>query len=58
MMAPGQKERFLFGLRVLVFPVDSQVRVVPLGIKEGVSHSNGRAPSFESSFAEERRRRN
>ena len=58
MMASGQKERVLFGLTVLVFPADSQVRVVPYGIREGVSQGSGRAPSFGSSFAEERRRRN
>jgi len=57
MMTPGQKERCLFGIRVLVFPADSEVRVVPFGIREGVSQGRGRAPSLRSSFAEERRRR-
>ena len=57
MLAPGQKERFLFGLMVLVFPADSQVRVLPFGIREGVSHGSGHAPSLGSSFAEERSRR-
>ena len=51
MMALGQKERFLFGLRVLVFPAESQVRVLPYGINEGVSHGSGWAPSLGSSFA-------
>ena len=55
MMAPKQKERFLFGLRVLVFPADSQVKVSPSGTKEGVSQGSERAPSLGFSFAEERR---
>ncbi len=58
MLAPGQKERFLFGLRVLVFPAESHVRVLPFGIKEGVIHGSGRAPSLGSSFAKESSRLN
>ena len=58
MMAPGHKERCLFGLRVLVLPEDSHVRVVSSRIREGVSQGRGHAPSLRSSFAEERRRRN
>ena len=57
MIAQWQKERFLFVPRVLVFPVKSQVRVSPYGIREGVSHGSGRAPSLELSFAGERRSR-
>ncbi len=53
MMAPEQNERFLFGRRVLVFSAESQVRVPPYGIKEGVSHGSRRAPSLGSSFAHE-----
>jgi len=52
MMAPGQKERFLFGRRVVVYPAESQVRVPPSGIKEGVSNGSGRVPSLGSSFAQ------
>jgi hypothetical protein len=58
MIAPGQKERFFFGPKVLVFPAESQVRVGPSRTKEGVRNGSGRAPSEESSFEEERRRRN
>ena len=54
MIAPRQKERFLFVCRVLVLPAESQVRVTPSGIKEGVSHGSGRMPSLESSFTQER----
>ena len=58
MMAPGQKERCLFSLRVLVFPADNHVRVIPLGsMSEGVSQGGGRVPSLRSSFAEERSQR-
>ena len=57
MMAPGQKERFLFGLMVLAFPAESQVRVIPFEIKESVSHGSERAPSLGYFFAEERSRR-
>ncbi len=57
MMALGQKKRFLFFLRVLVFPADSQVIVIPSRIREGVSHMSGRAPSVGSFFAGERSRR-
>ena len=57
MIAPGQKERFLFEPRVLVFPAESQVKVSPFGTSVGVSHGSGRAPSAGSSFTVERRRR-
>ena len=53
MIAPGQKERFLFVRRVLVLPEENQVRVTPLGIREGVSHRSGRVPSLDSSLTQE-----
>ncbi len=56
-MASGQKERFLFGRKVLVFLKDSQVRVIPFEISEGVRHGSGRAPFLLFSFAAERSRR-
>jgi len=58
MMAPGQKERFLFSRMVLVLPTDNQMRVLHSRINEGVSHGSGRAPSLGSSFAEEKSLRN
>jgi hypothetical protein len=48
---PRAEKRFLFGLRVLVFPAESQVRVLPSRINGGVSHGSGRALSLGSSFA-------
>jgi len=57
MIAPEQKERCVFGPKVLVFPAESHVRLSPSRTREGVSQESGRAPSLESSFAEERRRR-
>jgi hypothetical protein len=54
---PRAEKKVLFDLMVLMFPAYSQVRVIPSGIREGVSKGSGRAPSLGSSFAEERRRR-
>ena len=43
-IAPGQKERFLFGPRVLVFPAESQVRVSLFGTSVSVCQGSGRLP--------------
>jgi hypothetical protein len=58
MITPGQKERFLFGGRVLMFPVEVHVRECPSGTSVGVSHGSGRNLSAVSSFNVEMRRRN
>jgi hypothetical protein len=55
-IAPGQKERFLFGLKVLAFPAEVQVRVSRSETTVGMSDGNGRAPSAGSFFTVERRR--
>ena len=46
-LAPEHKERFLFSLRVLVFPAESQVRVHLSGIKRGVSHGRVGRPHWD-----------
>jgi len=40
--------------KVFELPAESQVRVTPSGIREGVSRGSGRRPSLESSFTQER----
>jgi hypothetical protein len=56
-IAPGQRERYLVGHRVLTFLAEVHVRVCPSGTSVGESHGSGRVPCAGSSFIVERRSR-
>ena len=57
MIVPRQKERFLFGRRVLTFSAEVRVRECPSGTSVGVSHGSGHVPYAMSFFIVERKRR-